>query len=115
VKTQKSIGIKLLGKEFQVSCPDGQEAALFKTAEYLNTQMQQVSSTSKIVAIDKIAVMAALNIANDLLALKVAHESMTTTLNEKLNYLNDKLNSALNQKGVASSGGSADNGQGSSS
>lgn len=98
VKAQKSISIKLLGKEFQVACPDGQEDTLFKTAEYLNSQMQGISNNSKIVSVDKIAIMAALNITTELLVLKAAHDEMAISLNQKLIELNNKLNDGLKTK-----------------
>ena len=58
------------GKEYFVSCPQDERADLLDSAEYLNKKMREIRDTGKVVGADRIAVMAALNMANELLRLR---------------------------------------------
>ncbi|TVQ72680.1 MAG: cell division protein ZapA [Oceanospirillales bacterium] len=68
--TARSVTVKLLDKEYTISCPDGAEAELLASADYLNEKMREIRSTGKIVGLERIAVMAALNMSHDLLKAK---------------------------------------------
>ncbi len=60
------INIKILEKEYQVGCPPDERAALLDSAELLNSKMREIRDSGRVVGLERIAVMAALNIANDL-------------------------------------------------
>ena len=62
------INIKILEKEYQVSCPADERKSLVDSAELLNAKMREIRDSGKVVGLDRIAVMAALNMANDLIA-----------------------------------------------
>jgi len=85
----KNVTIKLLGKEFVVGCPAENETDLLASASHLNDKMQEIRNSGKILGMERIAVMAALNISNELLSSKVAQrEKMEDTmlrLSEKIN------------------------------
>jgi len=85
----KNVTIKLLGKEFVVGCPAENEADLVASANHLNEKMQEIRDSGKILGMERIAVMAALNISNELLSGKVEQrEKMEDTmlrLSEKIN------------------------------
>jgi cell division protein ZapA len=57
--------ISLLGREFRVGCPEGQERELLASVDYLNKKMKEVRDTGKVVGNERIAIMAALNIAHE--------------------------------------------------
>ena len=61
------VNIKILEKEYQISCPATERGALLDSAELLNAKMREIRDTGKVIGLDRIAVMAALNMANDLL------------------------------------------------
>lgn len=60
-----AITISLLGREFRVGCPEGEEKALLASVDYLNRKMKEVRDTGKVVGNERIAIMAALNIAHE--------------------------------------------------
>jgi cell division protein ZapA len=62
-----TVNIKILEKEYQISCPTTERGALLDSAELLNAKMREIRDTGKVIGLDRIAVMAALNMANDLL------------------------------------------------
>ena len=63
--TDKAITISLLGREFRVGCPEGEEKQLLASVDYLNRKMKEVRDTGKVVGNERIAIMAALNIAHE--------------------------------------------------
>ena len=67
-----ALTISLLGREFRVACPEGEERQLLAAADYLNRKLKEVRDTGKVVGNERIAIMAALNIA---------HESMSNPVN----------------------------------
>ena len=62
-----TIDVNILGRVYKVACADGEERALNEAVVYLDKQMREIRDRGKVTGIDRIAVMAALNIANDLL------------------------------------------------
>ena len=65
-----AITISLLGREFRVGCPEGEEKQLLASVDYLNKKMKEVRDTGKVVGNERIAIMAALNIAHESLSNK---------------------------------------------
>ncbi|MEO5694452.1 MAG: cell division protein ZapA [Usitatibacter sp.] len=60
-----AITINILGREFRVGCPEGEEKQLHASVEYLNRKLKEVRDTGKVVGNERIAIMAALNIAHE--------------------------------------------------
>ena len=60
--------ITLLGREFRVACPEGEEKQLHAAVEFLNRKLKEVRDTGKVVGNERIALMAALNIAHEFLS-----------------------------------------------
>ena len=63
-----TVSVRILDKEYQIACPVEERTALLDAAEFLNARMKEVRDSGKVVGLDRIAVIAALNIANELLA-----------------------------------------------
>ena len=57
------VNVKILEKEYQISCPAEERKALVDSAELLNRKMREIRDSGKVVGLDRIAVMAALNMA----------------------------------------------------
>lgn len=65
-----SITVRIMGKEYNVACPTEEHEALVKSADYLNERMVSIRKRGKALGAERIAVMAALNIARELLEMK---------------------------------------------
>ena len=65
---KNAVTISLLGREFRVSCPEGEQKTLMASVDYLNRRMKEVRDTGKVVGNERIAIMAALNIAHELMS-----------------------------------------------
>ncbi len=66
-KESATVTVRILEKEYFVSCPQDERADLLDSAEYLNKKMREIRDSGKVVGADRIAVMAALNLARELL------------------------------------------------
>jgi len=90
----KALQINVMGREFRVACPENEQKELLEAVDYLNKKMDEIRDNGKVVGIERIAIMAALNIAHELLttkvggfdmaALKRRMQSMETTLDQAL-------------------------------
>ncbi len=67
---ERGLPIQILGREYRVACPEGEEAQLQASVDYLNRRMKDLRDGGRITGNEKIAVMAALNIAHEFLAQK---------------------------------------------
>jgi cell division protein ZapA len=83
--------IVVLGKTYQLKCPPEDSIGLQKAAQFLEAKMQTVRETTYLLSIDRIAVLAALSISHDLLALQEEKNNM----NERLRALQQKLDTTL--------------------
>ena len=84
-----------MGREFRIACPENEQKGLLEAVDYLNKKMNEIRDNGKIIGLERIAIMAALNIAHELLATKVGGfdiaqlkrrmESMETMLDQAMN------------------------------
>ena len=89
------VSVRILEKEYHVSCPVEERPALLDSAEYLNRKMKEIRDSGKVVGLDRIAVMAALNIVNDLLQSKGRDSGVETDIAARLRTLRERVESAL--------------------
>ena len=66
----KSLQISIMGREFRVACPEDEQAGLLEAVDYLNRKMLEIRDGGKIIGLERIAIMAALNIAHEMLSTK---------------------------------------------
>ena len=89
------VNVKILEKEYQVSCPAGERMDLLDSAEMLNAQMREIRDSGKVIGLDRIAVMAALNMANELLKSRHGGELLETEAKARLQTMRARVESAL--------------------
>jgi cell division protein ZapA len=66
-----ALDVKILDREFRVACPADEQAELLEAAAYLDKKMCDIRDAGKIVSVEKIAIMAALNIAHEFLGTRL--------------------------------------------
>ncbi len=74
------VTVRILEKEYVVACPHEERAALLDAAEFLTGRMREIRDSGKVVGLDRIAVMAALNLANELLRIRTEESNATVAL-----------------------------------
>lgn len=89
------INVSILDKEYKVACPPGEQSALLESAKYLDTRMRELRDSGSIIGAERIAVITALNIANDLLKAAHVDEELGKELPPRLKDLEAKISRAL--------------------
>ena len=89
------VSVRILEKEYQVACPANERTDLLDSAEILNAKMREIRDSGKVVGLDRIAVMAALNMANELLQTRAKDEALESNLGPRLRVLNERVDSIL--------------------
>ncbi|MBO6558251.1 MAG: cell division protein ZapA [Pseudomonadales bacterium] len=101
----KTVRVSILDKDYQVSCEANEVAALQRSASFLDQKMREMKENSNVIGLDRLAVMAALNLTNDLLAQSDQANQLNSKQSEiehqmqiqsaELDQLGEKLDSAL--------------------
>lgn len=90
------VSVRILEKEYQVSCPASERTDLLDSAEVLNAKMREIRDSGKVVGLDRIAVMAALNMANELLHARAKDQALEGNVGQRLKLMSDRVESVLN-------------------
>ena len=98
-----TVSVRILEKEYQVNCPEDEIDELNASARFLDAQMRGIRDSGKVLGLDRMAVMAALNIANDLLRIRGERETVSTTIQRKIGELAQRVDTALSDAKQASS------------
>lgn len=93
----KGTKVRILDKEFRVNCPKDKEHALFEAAAYLDNQMRTIKASGRVIGIERIAIMAALNIAHELTTLKHSGHEGEPAIQQRLQALHHKIDNALSE------------------
>ncbi len=92
------VSVRILDKDYFVACPKEERSDLIDSAAFLNTRMKEIRDTGKVVGADRIAVMAALNIANEMLRQREQGHGSQAELATRVKLLRERVETAL-QKG----------------
>ncbi|RME35147.1 MAG: cell division protein ZapA [Gammaproteobacteria bacterium] len=88
-----------MDKEYVVACPEEEQDSLFASVDLLNRRMRELREGGKVIGSERIAVMAALNIAHEFLEYKREKEDYTSAVDAGLDRIRRKLESALGKAG----------------
>ena len=89
------VSVRILEKEYQFACPASERNDLLNAAEFLNAKMRQIRDTGKVVGLDRTAIMAALNLANELLKSQTHEDLMDSSLELRIKMMRQRVESAL--------------------
>ena len=94
--SNETVFVKILDKEYQVACPREERQALVESAQLLDERMKAIRGTGAVIGLERIAVMAALNLSHELLQAKTSAGSSDSAANHSdLMRLNEKLDRSL--------------------
>ncbi|MCU7930054.1 MAG: cell division protein ZapA [Candidatus Thiodiazotropha sp. (ex Codakia rugifera)] len=93
---QLPVTVNILDKEYRISCLAEERESLLQAAAYLDGQMREIRQGGRIIGTERVAVMAALNIANDLLLIQQTKEDGTQNITRRIKSLQEKIEIALN-------------------
>jgi cell division protein ZapA len=94
----KGLQINIMGREFRVACPEEEQKGLLEAVDYLNRKMQEIRSGGKVVGIERIAIMAALNIAHEFLSMKVGGGFDIADIKRRINHMENVLDQTMSDQ-----------------
>ena len=89
------MSVRILEKEYFVACSYEERAALLDSAEFLNARMREIRDSGKVVGLDRIAVMVALNLANELLRLRERDGKAESDLAGRVRSMRERVETTL--------------------
>ena len=92
---QARVSVRIMEKEYVIACPYEERTALLDTAEFLNSRMREIRDSGKVVGLDRIAVMVALNLANELLRLKSHDSKLESEASGRVRALRERVEGAI--------------------
>jgi len=92
------VNVSILGKDYQIACPEEEKNSLVASAQMLHNNMEQIRSTGKVVGLDRIAVMAALNLAHDLISLQNDEGNDSDEVNKRIFQMKDRVSAFLEEE-----------------
>ena len=90
----KGMQISIMGREFRVACEPDEQKALLEAVEYLNRKMQEIKEQGKITGLDRLAIMAALNISHEFLTTRFGNFDVSE-FKRRMNHIETTLDQAL--------------------
>ena len=90
-----TITVTILDREFRVSCPLEEQQHLIESAEVLDQRMREIRDTGRVIGVDRIAVMAALNITSDLLSNETTNDTELQSTNQAIDRMQTKIDQCL--------------------
>jgi len=91
----KTVEVTLLGRTYRVACADGEREALMQAVAYLDAKMNEIRKAGKVMGAERIAVMAALNVAHELLSVKIGSGFDVGHAKRRLSDIESQLDSAI--------------------
>ena len=89
------VSLKILGKDYKIACTVDEREGLLSSAQLLDEEMRELRDSGKVIGPDRIAVMAALNLAHELKQVQKQNELLSKGLGERLAQLRDKIENIL--------------------
>jgi cell division protein ZapA len=89
------VTVRILEKEYHVACPAEEKTDLLASAEMLNRKMREIRDSGKVVGLDRVAVMAALNLANELLKARGQDQELKDIVGLRIKAMRERLDTAL--------------------
>jgi len=93
--TTKTLEIKLLDRELRVACPEEERSELLEAVAFLDKRMREIRDAGKIASVERIALMAALNITHELLGMKVGRGIDLADFKRRMNSMQAAIDEAL--------------------
>lgn len=91
----KQIDFKVMGRQFRVACPEDEERQLLEAVAYVDRRMHEIRDKSKVIGLERIAIMTALSIASELLHTKVPGGVDVAEFKRRIHSMQASIDSAI--------------------
>ena len=93
--TFEKVTVRILEKDYHVACPTDEKRDLLASVDLLNRKMREIRDSGKVVGLDRVAVMAALNLANELIKTQGQGEELKDIVGLRVKSMRERLDDAL--------------------
>ncbi|TAK87972.1 MAG: cell division protein ZapA [Betaproteobacteria bacterium] len=90
-----SVEVTLLGRTYRVACEESEREALMQAVAYLDGKMNEIRKAGKVIGAERIAVMAALNVAHELLSLRLGSGFDVGQAKRRISAIESKIDAAI--------------------
>jgi len=95
-KEARGLDVNIMGREFRVSCTEEERRELLKAVDHLNSKMREIRDTGKVVGVERIAIMAALNIAHEYLSTRMDGGFDVREFKRRMSSMQATIDQAMN-------------------
>lgn len=94
--SSQTINVRILDKDYQVACPEEERRALLESAQVLDERMRMIRNSGSVIGLERIAVMAALNLSHELIVAQSAGNSASID-SSAITRMQEKIEAQLDQ------------------
>ncbi len=94
-KNSQPVSLTIMGKDYRIACDPDEKDDLIHSAQELDQKMRKIRDSGRVSGVDRIAVMAALNLAHELRVMRNQNAMLTQSLNENLANMRHKIENVL--------------------
>lgn len=95
-KEARGLDVNIMGREFRVSCTEEERRDLLKAVDHLNSKMREIRDTGKVIGVERIAIMAALNIAHEYLSTRMDGGFDVAEFKRRMSSMQATIDQAMN-------------------
>jgi cell division protein ZapA len=106
----ETIPVVILGKEYKVRCPSGEQRRLQRVAQFVDQSMREVQESGAALGTDRVAVLTALNIANELFQVQMDREAAELEASQRTSRMLEQIQSLIDEADLAQQRSSEDSG-----
>jgi len=95
------VTVHILDKEYRIGCKEGEQEGLIASAQHVDRRMREIRQAGRVIGSDRVAVMAALNIAHELLNHQHRLERNEQAIGQRIRSLQKKIEVALESEAIS--------------
>ncbi|MDO9282900.1 MAG: cell division protein ZapA [Methylotenera sp.] len=93
----KGVDVSIMGRDFTVSCTDEERPGLINAVNFLDKKMRDIRDSGKVIGVERIAIMTALNLSHELLNSKSGNVDVGD-IKRRLTLMQDQIDQACAEK-----------------
>jgi cell division protein ZapA len=94
MSASRPVDVTILGREFTVSCTEEERQGLLDAVTYLDSKMHEIRDSGKVVGVERIAIMTALNLSHELLNTKTGDVDIGD-YKRRINAMQNQIDEAI--------------------
>ena len=95
MSSSEPVALRLIDREFLIACAPEEREGLLESAAYLDRKMRELRANAKAPGFDRLAVLAAISVTHEFLALRKQHTGSDQSVTDGITALRRKLEAAL--------------------